>query len=212
MIPTMFSSGNHEAYSGDQPSFLGTHMPHDCTIYVQTINLPLSLPRQRIVSAWPQPCRAQHPPGRPSGTRSTLGAFTSSRLVSVLDGRRAPSLCDALPRCRHRPGVGGGLGTARVGACGPCRRRPRRHTLGRRLSALPAHVLQQVLVRWRGKRQWPLQHLAFQRARIARCLDGSGSAQAFRALYEPTFNAPETRVHVFLSGHVHAGKHKLESI
>jgi hypothetical protein len=30
------------------------------------------------------------------------------------------------------------------------------------------------------------------------CNDGSGSAQAFRKLYEPLFNAPETRVHIFL--------------
>jgi hypothetical protein len=38
------------------------------------------------------------------------------------------------------------------------------------------------------------------------CLDGSGHAQAFRALYEPVFNAPETRVHVFVNGHVHAAE------
>lgn len=30
------------------------------------------------------------------------------------------------------------------------------------------------------------------------CNDGSGAAQAFRKLYEPLFNAPETRVHLFL--------------
>lgn len=38
------------------------------------------------------------------------------------------------------------------------------------------------------------------------CNDGSGSAQAFRALYEPVFNAKETRVHVYISGHVHAAE------
>jgi hypothetical protein len=38
------------------------------------------------------------------------------------------------------------------------------------------------------------------------CNDGSGSAQAFRALYEPLFNAPETRVHVYVAGHVHAAE------
>ncbi len=38
------------------------------------------------------------------------------------------------------------------------------------------------------------------------CNDGSGDAQAFRKLYEPVFNAPETRVHVFLNGHVHAAE------
>lgn len=38
------------------------------------------------------------------------------------------------------------------------------------------------------------------------CNDGSGSAQAFRKLYEPVFNAPETRVHIFLNGHVHASE------
>jgi Calcineurin-like phosphoesterase len=38
------------------------------------------------------------------------------------------------------------------------------------------------------------------------CLDGSGTAQAIRALYEPIFNAPETRVHLYLSGHVHAAE------
>ncbi len=36
------------------------------------------------------------------------------------------------------------------------------------------------------------------------CNDGSGAAQAFRKLYEPIFNAPATRVHIFLNGHVHA--------
>ena len=38
------------------------------------------------------------------------------------------------------------------------------------------------------------------------CNDGSGEAQAFRKLYEPLFNAPETRVHIFLNGHVHAAE------
>ncbi len=38
------------------------------------------------------------------------------------------------------------------------------------------------------------------------CNDGSGSAQAFRKLYEPLFNAPATRVHIFLNGHVHAAE------
>jgi hypothetical protein len=38
------------------------------------------------------------------------------------------------------------------------------------------------------------------------CNDGSGSAQRFRALYEPIFNAPATRVHVFVNGHVHAAE------
>ena len=38
------------------------------------------------------------------------------------------------------------------------------------------------------------------------CYDGSGTAQAFRALYEPIFNAASTRVHIFLSGHVHAAE------
>lgn len=38
------------------------------------------------------------------------------------------------------------------------------------------------------------------------CNDGSGSAQSFRKLYEPLFNAPETRVHIFINGHVHAAE------
>jgi hypothetical protein len=38
------------------------------------------------------------------------------------------------------------------------------------------------------------------------CNDGSGDAQRFRALYEPVFNAPATRVHIFLNGHVHAAE------
>lgn len=38
------------------------------------------------------------------------------------------------------------------------------------------------------------------------CNDGSGNAQAFRALYEPLFNAPATRVHVYVAGHVHAAE------
>jgi len=38
------------------------------------------------------------------------------------------------------------------------------------------------------------------------CLDGSNKAQGFRALYEPLFNAPATRVHVFVNGHVHAAE------
>lgn len=38
------------------------------------------------------------------------------------------------------------------------------------------------------------------------CNDGSGKAQAFRSVYEPLFNAPETRVHVYAAGHVHAAE------
>ena len=38
------------------------------------------------------------------------------------------------------------------------------------------------------------------------CNDSSGDAQAFRKLYEPLFNAPATRVHIFLNGHVHAAE------
>lgn len=38
------------------------------------------------------------------------------------------------------------------------------------------------------------------------CQDGSGQAQRFRATYEPIFNAPATRVHLFMSGHVHAAE------
>ena len=38
------------------------------------------------------------------------------------------------------------------------------------------------------------------------CNDGSGAAQAFRKLYEPIFNDPTTRVHIFLNGHVHAAE------
>ena len=38
------------------------------------------------------------------------------------------------------------------------------------------------------------------------CYDGSGTAQAFRKLYEPLFNAAGTRVHIYLSGHVHAAE------
>jgi hypothetical protein len=41
------------------------------------------------------------------------------------------------------------------------------------------------------------------------CLDTNGKpteAMAFRALYEPLFNAPETRVHIFVNGHVHSAE------
>ena len=36
--------------------------------------------------------------------------------------------------------------------------------------------------------------------------EAAGKPAAFRALYEPIFNAPETRVHVFVAGHVHAAE------
>ena len=42
------------------------------------------------------------------------------------------------------------------------------------------------------------------------CMDKTGKpaaeTAAFRALYEPIFNAPETRVHIYVSGHVHAAE------
>ena len=44
------------------------------------------------------------------------------------------------------------------------------------------------------------------RAHTLTLTTGSGNAQRFRAIYEPIFNAAATRVHIYISGHVHAAE------
>lgn len=60
MIPTMFSSGNHEAYSGDQPSFLGACMGARL-VNVCPVRLSSKLPPPRVsVSRARGPYHAWH--------------------------------------------------------------------------------------------------------------------------------------------------------
>lgn len=140
LIPTMFSSGNHEAYSGDQPSFLAY--------------------RERVAPTMP-------------GTATSGSPYWHS-----FDYGRVHFVAFDI----DQPWAAG--------------------------SAQHAWVAADLAAVDRAATPWVVayQHFPLMCSNKFWCLDGSGDAQAFRAVYEPLFNAPATRVHVFLSGHVHAAE------